>query len=73
MGDRGRIVLPADVRRRHGFVSGMPLALIESPQGLVIMTRDQLKERVRTNYAGLDLVEELLTERRLAAAQEDQG
>lgn len=71
MGDRGRLVLPADVRRRHGLESGVPLVLLESPTGLVLLTRGQLKDQVRGDLAGLDLVGELLAERRRAAADED--
>ena len=71
MGDRGRIVVPAEVRERAGLVQGASLALAESPDGLVLLTRDQLKDRVRRDLAGLDLVEQLLAERRLASEAED--
>ncbi|MCW2546662.1 MAG: hypothetical protein JWN96_1122, partial [Mycobacterium sp.] len=36
-----------------------------------MMTREQLKARVRSELAGLDLVGEMLAERRRAAAEED--
>lgn len=71
MGDRGRIVVPAQVRSRAGLAEGTPMVLVESSDGLVLLTRDQLRERVRQNLAGLDLVGELLSERRHAAARED--
>ncbi len=71
MGDRGRLVIPAEVRERAGLAEGKPLVLFETPVGLVLFTRAQLRDRVRADLAGLDLVGELLTERRAAAAAED--
>ena len=71
MGDRGRIVVPADVRMRAGLDEGTPIVLVESDDGLVLLTREQLRARVRQNLAGLNLVDELLAERRLDAARED--
>ena len=71
VGNRGRIVLPADVRQRAGLAEGTPLILLETPQGLVLLTRDQLAARVRADLAGLDMVGDLLADRRAAAAAED--
>jgi AbrB family looped-hinge helix DNA binding protein len=71
VGDRGRIVVPADVRERAGLSAGTPLVLIETPDGLVLLTREQLKARVRAELVGLDLVNELLGERRAQAEAED--
>jgi AbrB family looped-hinge helix DNA binding protein len=71
VGDRGRIVLPAEVRVRQDLVEGTPLVLLETPAGLVLLTRGQLRQRVRQELAGSDLVAELLAERRTAAAAED--
>lgn len=71
MGDRGRVVVPAEVRERHHLDPGTPLILVESPDGLVLMTRDQLERRVQTDLSGFPLVDELLAERREAATVED--
>ncbi len=71
MGDRGRLVIPAEVRSAAGLVEGTKLVLLPTGAGLVLMTREQLRNRVRDDLAGLDLVEELLAERRRAAADED--
>ena len=71
MGDRGRLVIPAVLRERAGLAEGVVLTVIESPRGLVLLTRAQLQELVRADLAGLDLVGELLAERRAAAAVED--
>ena len=71
VGDRGRIVVPADVRERAGLTAGTPLVLIETPDGLILLTRKQLKARVQAELAGLDLVNELLADRRAQAEAED--
>jgi len=71
MGDRGRVVIPADVRERLGLETGNPLTLLEAPDGLVLMTREQLLAKVREDLEGLDLVGELLRERRAEAAHEE--
>ena len=71
MGDRGRLVIPADLRERTGLREGTALILLETPAGLVLLTRPQLQELVRADLAGLDLVSELLAERRGEAAADD--
>lgn len=71
VGDRGRVVLPAEVRERAGLAEGSVLVLLESPDGLALLTREQLKARVRAELTGRSLVEELLEARRTLATQED--
>lgn len=71
MGDRGRLVIPAELRSRAGLTEGTALVLLETPGGVVMMSREQLKARVRNELAGLDLVGELLADRHRAAAVED--
>jgi AbrB family looped-hinge helix DNA binding protein len=71
MGDRGRLVVPAEVRERAGLAEGTRLMLLETPTGLVLLTRDQLRARVRAELAGADLVNDLLSERRSAAIAEE--
>jgi AbrB family looped-hinge helix DNA binding protein len=71
VGNRGRVVVPAEVRERAGLSEGTRLVLIETPNGLILLTREQLKARVRAELAGLDLVKELLAERRAQADAED--
>ena len=71
MGDRGRLVVPADVRERLGLLPGTPLVLLEAPDGLVLLTREQLRDRVRAGLQGVDVVADLLAERRAAALEED--
>ena len=71
MGDRGRLVIPAELREHAGLAEGTPLVLLETPKGLVLLTRSQLQELVRADLAELNLVGDLLTERRAEAAVED--
>ena len=71
MGDRGRLVIPAELRERVGLAEGMVLILLETPHGLVLLTRSQLQELVRADLAGLDMVGELLAERRAESAADD--
>jgi hypothetical protein len=59
------------VRRRAGLDEGTPLILLETAGGLVLLTRDQVRARVRDELAGTDLVAQLLAERRRDAAVED--
>ncbi len=68
MGDRGRLVVPAELRRRAGLEQGVPLVLVETGGGLVVLTRDRVRDLVRAQLAGDSLVDELVAERRLAAA-----
>jgi AbrB family looped-hinge helix DNA binding protein len=65
------MVVPAEVRERAGIAEGTVLVLLETDGGLVLLTREQLRDRVRADLAGTDLVAELLAERRASAAAED--
>lgn len=71
MGDRGRLVVPIEIRERRGLEPGSPLVVLDTPDGLVVLTRDQLRDRVRDDLAGADLVTELLAERRRSAQADD--
>ena len=71
MGDRGRLVVPAEVRAHAGLEEGVPLLLLETPGGLVLMTRQQARDLLQRELAGSDIVEQLLADRRSAAAAED--
>ena len=71
VGDRGRVVVPAEVREQAGLAEGTVLVLLNTPGGLVLMTRQQLLARVRGELEGFDLVNDLLAERRRNAERED--
>ena len=71
MGDRGRLVIPAELRARIGLTEGTPLVLVDAAGAVVLLTREQLKAIVRADLAELDLVGELLADRRRQAAADD--
>ncbi len=71
MGDRGRLVIPAELRARRHLTEGTNLLLVETSEGIILATRDQAKALIRANLDGVDLVGELLTDRRRQAAAED--
>ena len=71
MGDRGRLVVPVELRERLHWTTGAQLLMLETPHGVILATRDQVKQLVRDGLQGLDLVDELLADRRRAAAAED--
>jgi bifunctional DNA-binding transcriptional regulator/antitoxin component of YhaV-PrlF toxin-antitoxin module len=71
MGDRGRVVIPADLRERHHLDVGVPLVLIETRRGLILISREQLKELVQQDLSGEGMLAELLAERRRQAAADD--
>jgi bifunctional DNA-binding transcriptional regulator/antitoxin component of YhaV-PrlF toxin-antitoxin module len=73
MGDRGRLVVPAELRERAGLHEGRPIVLVETPHGLLLLTREQLRDLVREGLEGKDLVDSLLSDRRAAAATEDRA
>lgn len=68
MGDRGRLVVPQELRERIGLEAGSPVVLVESTGGVLLLTREQAKAQVRASLEGVDLVAELLADRRRAAA-----
>lgn len=70
MGDRGRLVVPTELRERLHLTAGSPLLLVETADGVVMATREQAKRLLRAQLAGPSLVEELLADRRAAAADE---
>ena len=70
MGDRGRLVIPAGVRAAGHLEPGTKLILIDSGAGMVLLTVNQARARLKEQLAGRDLVAELLAERRAEAAAE---
>lgn len=71
MGDRGRLVVPAELRERLGLQAGVPVLLVETPEGVVLTTRAQARALLREQLGETSLVRSLLRDRRLAAATED--
>lgn len=71
MGDRGRLVVPAELRIRQRWDQGTPLLFIETQNGVILATREQATRMIRDQLSGPSLVDELLLERRAAARAED--
>lgn len=64
LGDRGRFVIPSDVRERHGWDTGTALVAVDTDAGLIVMSTDEALAWLQSRLEGRDLVAELLTERR---------
>lgn len=74
MGNKGRIVLPVEIRQRHGWDEGTVLIAVEHDDGSVSLhSRDELLAEVRRELSNSELVEPLLAERRAASKLEDAG
>lgn len=73
VGNKGRVVLPADVRARHNWAEGTTLIAIESGNGVVLVERSEALKLIRAQLAGTDVVDDLFRERRAEAAHEDSG
>lgn len=71
VGDKGRIVVPAEVRARRHWTAGTELVLMETADGLLLTERPTAIRLVRQRLAGHDLLGELIAERRAEAAAED--
>ena len=74
LGKQGRLVIPAEIRAALGLAPGDQLHLHLSGQRLVLERRRDAVADLRALGAGVpssrSLVDELLAERRLAAANE---
>ncbi len=70
LGDRGRFVIPVEVRQRHGWEKGTSLVSIDTEEGFLVMSADQALELVRASFKDRDPVAELLAERRQEVERE---
>ncbi|MHB8331525.1 MAG: AbrB/MazE/SpoVT family DNA-binding domain-containing protein [Candidatus Dormibacteria bacterium] len=74
MGERGRLVIPAELMRARAWISpGTRLNLLETDGGLPPLTRARPPELVRADLPGLDLAQEPLSERRAGASAAERG
>lgn len=64
LGDRGRFVIPIEVRERHGWAPGESLMAVDTDEGLLLMSVSEGLAWLRGRLGGRDLVQELLDERR---------
>jgi bifunctional DNA-binding transcriptional regulator/antitoxin component of YhaV-PrlF toxin-antitoxin module len=70
LGDRGRFVIPSDVRDRHGWTQGTSLVAVDTDAGLILMSTTEALDWLRSRLEGRDLVAELLAERRAEVNRE---
>ena len=71
VGDRGRIVLPADMRAELQIEQGDPLHFVRLETGYLMLSQEQALAFLRQRHHGEHLVDELITDRRTAAHLED--
>jgi bifunctional DNA-binding transcriptional regulator/antitoxin component of YhaV-PrlF toxin-antitoxin module len=64
LGDRGRFVIPQEIRTRHGWDTGTDLIAIDTQAGVLVMSAEQGLAWLRSRLEGRDLVAELIAERR---------
>jgi AbrB family looped-hinge helix DNA binding protein len=72
VGPKGRIVIPAGIRRELGIEEGSELVVLVEGEAVVLVPRSAIKSRLRSIFAGVEasLRDELITERRADAARE---
>ncbi|MEO8246414.1 MAG: AbrB/MazE/SpoVT family DNA-binding domain-containing protein [Chloroflexota bacterium] len=75
VGPKGRIVIPADIRRRLGIGEGSELVALVEGEAVVLVPRAAIKSRLRSIFADTrtSMRQELIGERRAAAARESGG
>ena len=74
VGNKGRVVLPAEVRQRQNWTEGTVLIAVETDDGVLLLTRDELLKRVQTELSALGgghVVDDFIAERRAAALREE--
>ncbi len=69
VGPKGRVVIPAPIRRQLAIDEGSQLVAIVDGDGVLLLPRSAVKRRLRQLFAGVEasLSSELLVERRAAA------
>ena len=75
VGPKGRVVIPVQIRRQLGLQEGSQLVALVEGDGVLLLPRDAVKQRLRGMFAGVrtSMAEELIRDRRTAAAKESAG
>jgi AbrB family looped-hinge helix DNA binding protein len=75
VGSQGRLVIPAEIRRRMGIAPGDVLIAFVENGRLVLEKRESVLHRLRQRFAhipaGVSLADELISERRAGSRRED--
>ena len=71
VGPKGRVVIPAPIRRELSIDEGTELVAFVEGDGVLLIPRSALKRRLRNLFAGVNvsLSTELIEERRAAASR----
>jgi AbrB family looped-hinge helix DNA binding protein len=74
VGPKGRVVIPAPLRRQIGVASGDELVAVADGDGILLLPRAAVRARLRQMFAdvGASMTDELLRERRAEAISEAQ-
>jgi bifunctional DNA-binding transcriptional regulator/antitoxin component of YhaV-PrlF toxin-antitoxin module len=72
VGNKGRVVLPAGLRESQGWTDDTVLIFVEEQGGVRVLSRDEAEASIRLQLSATSVVEELIAERRAAAAVEDE-
>lgn len=72
VGPKGRVVIPAPMRRALDLHEGSELVATLESDGVLLLPRSAVRRRLRSMFADVDrsLAAELIAERRAAAAEE---
>lgn len=75
VGHKGRVVIPAAIRRELGIGEGSELVALVEGRAIVLVPRSAIKARLRSIFAevGTSMRDELISERRAAAERESAG
>ncbi len=72
VGPKGRVVIPAGIRRRLGIERGTRLTVLIDGEAVVLVPRGAVERRLHGIFSGVpaSIADELLEERRAEAAAE---
>ena len=75
VGPKGRVVIPAEIRRELGIREGSELVAVVEGEAVVLIPRSAIKGRLRSIFAGVDtsMRDELIAERRAEASRDSAG
>ena len=70
VGPKGRVVIPAAIRRRLGIQQGTRLTVLVDDEAVVLVPRGAIERRLNAIFSGVpaSMADELIEERRAEAA-----
>ena len=72
VGPKGRVVIPAPIRRQLGLHEGSELVAVLEDDGVLLLPREAIRKQLRSLFRDMpsSLADELIAERRAAALEE---